>query len=304
MAMQTAELIRKVRRIEIITRRMVNDVMAGEYHSVFKGKGIEFEEAREYQPGDDVRSIDWNVTARMGAPFVKRYVEERELTVVCAVDGSASCLFGTGENTKNDIAAELCALLGFSAIKNNDRVGLLVFTDRVEKFIPPKKGSKHVLAVIQEMLAFRPSSCGTNINAALEHLNRVLKHRCVVFLLSDFIDEGYEKAMAVANRRHDLVAVVLGDRWEQQMANAGMIAVQDAETGAQRLIDTGNARVRQRYLFLVEKRRAALARLFKLHAIDFVKLQTRVQQDESANVKRVDYATPLVRLFRERARRL
>lgn len=287
------ELIQKIRRIEIITNRLVNDVMAGEYHSVFKGKGIEFNEAREYQPGDDVRSIDWNVTARMGTPFVKRYIEERELTVVLAVDGSASCRFGSGVNFKGDTAAELCGLLGFSAIKNNDRVGLLLFTDRVEKFIPPQKGSKHVLAVIREMLTFEPAGRGTDLSMALDHLNRVLKRRAVVFLMSDFIDEGYEKSLSVANRRHDLVAVVLKDRREETLAPVGLLTLQDAETGEWLMVDTSSSMARREYSRLAREREEALQKIFTRHAIDSI----TILNDE-------DYVAPLVRLFQKRARRL
>lgn len=290
--MEARELIRKIRRIEIITSRLVNDVMAGEYHSVFKGKGIEFDEAREYQPGDDVRSIDWNVTARMGAPYVKRYVEERELTVVLVVDGSASCRFGTTNHFKNETAAEICALLGFSAIKNNDRVGLLVFTDRVEKFVPPKKGSKHVLAVIRELLMFEPEGKGTNINAALEHLNRVLKRKCVVFVMSDFLDRDFEQAMSAANRRHDLIAVALKDQRELELDNVGLIALEDAETGARMTLDTRHPAVRERFRQSALQRYESLKKLFQRHAIDFISVNT----DE-------DFMTPLVQLFQKRARR-
>ena len=290
--MITADLIRKIRRIEIITNRLVNDVMAGEYHSVFKGKGMEFDEAREYQPGDDVRSIDWNVTARMGAPFIKRYVEERELTVVLAVDGSASSRFGSGKNLKNETAAEICALLGFSAIKNNDRVGLLVFTDEVEKFIPPLKGSKHVLAVIRELLTFAPRGRGTNLMAALEHLNRVIKRKCVVFLISDFLDEGYEPALMVANRRHDLVAVALNDAREGELAPAGLMEFEDAETGEVVLIDTSDKRVRSEFQRISEKRKESLRKMFRKYAVDAIE----IGPDD-------DYVTPLVRLFQKRAKR-
>ena len=206
-----AEILKKVKRIELRTRSLVNTIFAGEYHSVCKGRGMAFAEVREYQPGDDVRTIDWNVTARMGEPFVKVFDEERELTVMLMVDASASGNFGTVSQMKGEIGAEICALLAFSAIQNNDRVGLIVFTDDVELFIPPKKGKKHVLRVIRELLYFQPSGRGTDIGAALEYLNKVTHRRSVVFVVSDFFADNYEKALRVANRRHDLVAIALED---------------------------------------------------------------------------------------------
>jgi uncharacterized protein (DUF58 family) len=226
------ELLKKVRRIEITTRRVVNEVMAGQYHSVFKGRGMEFSEVREYTPGDDVRIIDWNVTARAGHPYVKVFHEERELTVILMVDASSSLYFGTRDKQKAELAAELCALLAFSAVRNNDRVGLIIFTDKVERSIPPKKGRTHVLRIIREVLFFKPQGKHTDIAAALEYLSRVHKRKAVVFLLSDFMAAGYDKALSIAGKRHDLIAVPLSDPREKQLEPVGLIVVdtQDPRT--------------------------------------------------------------------------
>ena len=242
-----AEILRKVKRIEIRTRHLVNTVFSGEYHSVFKGQGVAFAEVREYQPGDDIRTIDWNVTARMGHPFVKVFDEERELTVMLMVDASASGDFGTVEQMKGEIGVELCALLAFSAIQNNDRVGLIIFTDEVEAFIPPKKGKKHVLRVIRELLYFRPTRRGTDIGAALDYLNRVTRRKSVVFLVSDFVASGYERALRVAGRRHDLVAVALQDPRETALPDVGIVELEDAETGEEILVDTSDPVVRDSF---------------------------------------------------------
>jgi len=239
------ELLAKVRRIEITTRRVVNEVMAGQYHSVFKGRGMEFSEAREYQPGDDVRIIDWNVTARMGEPYVKVFAEERELTVILMVDASASLSFGAVDKTKAELAAELCALLAFSAVQNNDRVGLIVFTDKIEKSIPPRKGRQHVLRIIREILHFQPEGKNTDVAGALEFLSRVHKRKAVVFLLSDFMAEGYEKAMAIAGKRHDLIAVPLADPREKEIPAVGLIELEDAETGEWIVVDTNDPETRK-----------------------------------------------------------
>ncbi|NUO81345.1 DUF58 domain-containing protein, partial [candidate division KSB1 bacterium] len=231
------EILKKVRRLEIQTRALVNDVFSGEYHSVFKGRGMAFAEVREYVLGDDVRNIDWNVTARTGHPFVKVFDEERELTVMLLVDVSSSGEFGTHEQMKGDIAAEICALLAFSAIKNNDKVGLIIFTDRIEKFVPPKKGRTHVLRVLREVLYHKPEGHGTNITTALEYLNRVIRRKAVVFLVSDFLSEGYEKALRVAGKRHDLVAIPITDPRETEIPNVGLVELEDAETGEVHLLD-------------------------------------------------------------------
>ncbi|GAB4310896.1 MAG: DUF58 domain-containing protein [Candidatus Sumerlaeia bacterium] len=288
----TRELLKKVRRIEIITNRVVNDVMAGQYHSVFKGRGIEFEEVREYQIGDDVRTIDWNVTARAGRPFVKRYREERELTVVFCVDVSSSSWFGTHERLKGELQAEVCAVLAFSAIRNNDRVGLLLFTSGVERFIPPQKGRKHVLRVVREVLSFRPQGRGTSLRAALEYLNRVVKRRAVVFLMSDFLDEGYENILRTVNRKHDLVAISIADPREFELPPAGILELEDAETGEIVLVDTFDRHVRERFAAARREQAARLRQNLRRMNIDHIALATDQPYDEA-----------LVHFFRLRARR-
>jgi uncharacterized protein (DUF58 family) len=244
--MLTSDLIKKIRKIEITTSRAVNDVMAGQYHSVFKGRGMAFDEVRPYQPGDDIRVIDWNVTARMNDLYVKQFIEERELTVMLLVDASASLAFGTRERFKSELAAEITGLLAFSAIKNNDRVGLIMFTDRIERFVPPKKGTKHVLRVISEVLSFVPEGSGTDIAGALEFLSRVTKRKSVAFLVSDFLASGYESALKVAHRRHDLVSIVLRDPMERRLPAVGIAAFEDAETGEMILFDTTSRRAREK----------------------------------------------------------
>ena len=286
------EVIRKIRRIEITTNRLVNESLAGEYHSVFKGRGMEFDEVREYQHGDDIRTIDWNVTSRTGHPYVKRYVEERELTVILLVDASASGLFGSSGKLKGEIAAEISALLAFSAIKNNDRVGAILFTDHVEKFIPPRRGSTHVLRLIRELLYCRPSHRGTCIQKALEHLNLVVTKRAVVFLISDLLDQGFEQALKTANRRHDIVILRMVDPRERELPDVGIIEVRDAETGEIQLIDTSHARVREIYRENWERNFARLTRLFTSHHIDNIVIDVAQPYD-----------IPLIRFFEERARR-
>src|SRR3989338_5029514 len=251
------ELFKKIKRIEISTSRLVTDVFAGQYHSVFKGQGIEFDEVREYQPGDDIRAIDWNVTARTGTAHIKKFVEERELTVMIVVDVSMSCRFGTVNQMKSDLAAEITAVVAFSAIRNNDRVGLIVFSDEVELFVPPRKGVSHVLRVIREILYFKPKKQGTNIEQALAFLNRVTKHKAVTFLLSDFLDTSkghsetgqfpFKQALQVANRRHDLIAVALNDPREFELPDCGLIEVEDAENGGMTLVDSSNPDIRMRF---------------------------------------------------------
>ena len=291
--MLPSELIRTIRHIEIRTRRLVNDVFAGEYHSTFKGRGIEFDKVREYVPGDEVRTINWNVTARMGWPYVNNYVEERELTVMLVVDASASGLFGTIEAAKHEIITELCALLAFSAIRNQDRVGLLLFTDRVEKFIPPRKGRQHVLRVIRELLYFQPQGCGTDIAAALGYLNRILNRRAVVFLVSDFIASGYRKVLNVTGRRHDCIAVEVVDPRELALPDVGLLVLEDAETGALQWVDTHDPRFRQEYAARNAQRRAELAHTLRAIEVDHVEIHT----DQG-------YVNPLVAFFQMRARRL
>jgi uncharacterized protein (DUF58 family) len=291
-AMLVQELLQKVKRIEISTNRLVNEALGGEYHSVFKGRGVEFDEVREYQYGDEVRTIDWNVSARFGRLFVKRYVEERELTVMLAVDLSASGAFGTVRRFKNELAAEVAALLAFSAIKNNDRVGALIFTDEVEKFIPPKKGRKHVLRVVREILAYEPSRRGTSIETALKYLNNVITKKCVLFLISDFLDENYEQALRVANQRHDLVALPIDDPRQRTLPAIGILKLWDPETGEVRLVDTSLPQVRDNYRTRAENLVRHRTRIFHKNRIDFVNISTDKPYD-----------VPLVKFFRERARR-
>jgi uncharacterized protein (DUF58 family) len=239
------EILRKVRQIEIRTSRMVNSVFGGEYHSVFKGQGMEFQEVREYVPGDDVRAIDWNVTARGGEVFVKKFTEERELTVMLLVDISASQFFGSTPRFKKDLAAEIAAVLAFAAIRNNDRVGLVLFTDEVELYVPPRKGTSHVLRAIREVLSRAPRSRGTSLAAALKFLNRVTHRRAVSFLISDFLDAGFERQLRVTARRHDLISVVIGDRREREWPAVGLVDWTDAESGGRRLLDTSSREVRR-----------------------------------------------------------
>ncbi len=286
------EVIRKVKQIEIVTRNIVEDVFSGEYHSIFKGLGMEFSEVREYQPGDDVRSIDWNVTARMGQPFIKKYVEERELTVVFLVDASASGMFGSADKLKNEFAAEICAVLAFSAIKNNDRVGLAVFTDEVEKVVVPKKGRKHVLRVIRELLFYRPRKRGTSIREGMEYLLRLLKRKTVVFVVSDFLDTGFEKPLRSLARRHDVVLMRVTDPRELELPTVGLIRLEDAETGRRQLIDTSSRAVRERFAALTSLRRREQDALFKATRVDCIDL--RVGNS---------YIEPLMAFFRKREKK-
>jgi uncharacterized protein (DUF58 family) len=290
--MNPREVIRRVRRLEIRTRRLVEESLAGSYHSVFRGRGMEFSEVREYVPGDDVRNIDWNVSARMGHPFVKKFTEERELTVVLMVDASGSEHFGTGPSTKMQMSAEISALLAFSAIRNNDRVGLLLFTDRTELFLPPRKGREHALRVLREVLTIEPVGRGTRIVQALEYLQRVVTKRAVVFLVSDFQDEGYERTLRVAAQKHDVVAISVSDPRECQLPDVGLVGVRDPETGELGVIDAGSARVRQRYVELAERARTVIRDTLRRTGIDLLELSTGEP-----------YELPLVRFFHERARR-
>lgn len=286
------EILRRVRRIEIATRGLVNDVFSGEYQSVFKGRGMSFAEVREYQYGDDIRSIDWNVTARSGSPHVKIYEEERELTVFLLVDASGSGDFGTRERFKNELAAELCALIAFSAIRNNDKVGLIIFSDRIEKFVPPRKGSRHVLRVVREIVYRRPESAGTDIRRALEHFTRIQRRRATAFLVSDFLGRGYERALAVAARKHDVVAVRIRDERERELPRVGLLELEDAETGERMLLDTSSAAFRERFRSLVAERRQAFERMLTKREVDLVDVRTGE-----------GYVRPLMNFFRERMRR-
>jgi uncharacterized protein (DUF58 family) len=290
--MISEELAKKIRILQITTRKVVNDVLAGEYGSVFRGRGMEFDEVREYMPGDEIRTIDWNVTARTGTPYVKRFVEERELTVIFVVDLSASGEFGSVSKLKNEVAAEFCSLLAFSAVKNNDKVGLIVFTDQIEMYIPPKKGTQHVLRVIRELLNFKPRQASTDIEGALDFLGKVIKKRSVVFLVSDFQAEGFEKPMRVIGKRHDLVAVTVVDPREVSLPDVGLIELEDAETGEIVLLDTGSAGIRKKYERLGREQSDRFRNLFSSMGVD----QIEVMTDR-------DYVPNLVRFFRTRERR-
>ncbi len=291
--MLTSALLRKVRHIEIRTRRLVNDLFAGEYHSVFKGQGLEFSEVRQYYPGDDVRLIDWNVSARARQLYVKRFQEERELTVLLAVDMSGSVDFGSGAQAKGEVAAELCALLAFCAIKNNDKVGLFIFTDRNELFIPPKKGRTQVLRVIRDVLAFRAQHRGTDIAQAAEYATKALTRRAIVFLVSDFLDEGYERPLSILARKHDVIAIVAEDPREQALPDVGLLELEDAESGQPLVIDTHEGGARAAYVRRARRRREQLAELFTRLGVDHIYISTGQS-----------YVEPLVRFFSERARRL
>ncbi len=317
------EVIKKIQRIEIFTNRVVNEVMAGQYQSVFKGRGVEFNEVREYQVGDEVRTIDWNVTARMGKPFVKQFVEERELTVMLMVDASASGRFGTVKQLKKDLAAQVCAVLAFSAIKNNDRVGMIIFTNRIERYIPPKKGRKHVLRVISEALTFQPSDkdgkklvhanskprgikalyhsirqrlfiepdeIKTDIAAALEFMNKILKRRAVVFLISDFFSPDYSKALQIANKKHDVICITLSDPRERELPNIGLVMLYDAETGEPMLIDTASEAVRKTVSAINLESQQNRDKLFRSLSLDSINFYT----DK-------DFIPPLVQFFKARA---
>jgi len=289
-----SEILRKVRQIEIRTRSVVNSVLSGAYSSTFKGRGMEFAEVREYLPGDEIRSIDWNVTARQGHPFVKKYVEERELTVLLVVDASSSGDFGSQKEMKGEVMATISALLAFSAIKNNDRVGLLIFTSKVEKFIPPQKGKKHVLRVIRELLYHKPEERGTDLAAALEQVNRLLKRRAVVFLVSDFATGDFQKPMRLLQQKHDAVAITVTDPRERDLPNMGFLELEDSETGEVVLVDTGAAEFRDTFRREVQTENAHLRRLFRRTNTDFV--EVLIQPDYEETIK------PLLDYFRKRAR--
>ncbi len=287
------DIVRKIRRIQITASHQVTSVFAGHYRSVFKGKGMEFEEVRQYEPGDDVRSIDWNVTARTGYPYIKKFTEERELTVMFLIDLSASCHFGTIRQLKVQLAGEICALLSFSAAKNNDRVGLICFTDRIEKFIPPGKGSRHMLRIIREALYTRPEGRGTDIPHVLEYLWRVMKRRTVTFILSDFLEPDIEKPLSIAGKRHDLIAVVLIDPAEVQLPEVGLIQFEDAETGRNCLIDTSDQRLREEYGRNARARNEKMQRFFNATRLDHIEIHTDTP-----------YLRTLIKFFRIRERRL
>jgi len=287
--MEAVDLLKKVRKIEIKTRGLTNQVFAGEYHSAFKGKGMTFSEVREYQYGDSIRNIDWNVTARFNKPFVKIFEEERELTVIILIDVSASKVFGTQVQYKHDLITELAAVLSFSAIQNNDKIGVILFSDVVEKFIPPKKGKKHILRIIRDLLEFEPQHKGTNIAGALEFFTNAIKKKSTAFLISDFIDTGYEKSLQIANNKHDIIAIKVYDQRETNLPNVGLLKLIDAETGQCKWVDTSNRKVREEYEKSWKKSEAYLKGIFAKYGVDNISVNTNE-----------DYIKPLIGLFKRR----
>jgi uncharacterized protein (DUF58 family) len=294
---QTREILRKVRQIEVRTNRLVTDTLAGQYHSVFKGRGMNFDAVREYVPGDEVRTIDWNVTARAGRPFVKKFIEERELTLLLMVDVSASGDFGSGVQSKRELAAEVASVLAFSAVKNSDKVGLVLFSDQVELYVPPRKGRRHVLRIVREVLGFEPARRGTDIARALEFVNDVTARRAIVFLLSDFQTggapaEALRRVIRQTNRRHDLVALPIDDARESALPDLGIIAIEDAETGELVELDTRNPQVRRRFAEVAEERASQLRRALNAESVDSLRLST----DQA-------FVPSLMAFFRNRARK-
>jgi uncharacterized protein (DUF58 family) len=290
---RTAEILKKIRTLEIKTKGLVETAFAGDYHSVFKGRGMNFEDVREYQPGDEIRAIDWNVTARLGNAFVKKFTEERELTVMLIVDVSASGNFGSAMQSKRELAAEVACLLAFSAIRNNDKVGLLLFTDRVELFIPPKKGRSHTLRLIREILFFKPEGRGTDPGLALDYLNKIVTRRAVVFFISDFQAPDFSHALAVSGRRHDFIAIHIQDEREKMLPNIGIITLEDAETGQQIEINTADRTTRARFSSLADEQATELSRILRRSNIDAIALRTNE-----------DYLPALRSFFKQRERRL
>lgn len=289
----TSDLLKKVRKIEIKTRGLSNQIFSGEYHSAFKGRGMAFSEVREYQHGDEIRTIDWNVTARFNHPYVKIFEEERELTVMLLVDVSGSKEFGTQQKTKQELATEICAVLAFSAINNNDKVGVIFFTDKIEKFIPPKKGRSHILMIIRDLIDFTPESKGTDISQALEYFSNVIKKRCTAFLLSDFVcPNNYENALKIANRKHDLIALRLHDTAEEVLPKIGLVPMLDAETNAIKWVNTSSKEVQKDYKIEALKRKDYLKTLFKKSGVDSTSIGTHE-----------DYVKPLMALFKRRGAR-
>ena len=290
--MSTSALLKKVRKIEIKTKGHSNHIFAGEYQTAFKGKGMAFSEVREYQPGDDIRSIDWNVTARYNAPFVKVFEEEREMTVMLLIDVSASGNFGTQEQFKRELATELSAILAFSAIKNNDKVGVIFFTDKVEQFIPPKKGKSHILRIIREVLAFQPTGKGTDIAGALEYFNSVIKKRSICFLLSDFMSKEFDRPLKIASKKHDLVALRIHDKREDTLPNVGLVPMQDAETEEMLFVDTSSKKVRDNFAKNKAEGHEKLRKLFPASGVDLIDITTGT-----------DYVKPLINFFKTRGKR-
>jgi len=293
--MLTSDLVKKIRHIEIRTRRLVDDSYAGEYHSIFKGRGMEFDEVRPYQIGDEIRTVDWNVTARTGELFVKRYVEERELTVMLLVDASASENFGSVGRFKRELAAELTAVLSFAATTNNDRVGLIIFTDQIELIIPPKKGRRHVLRLIRELLAFQPKSTGTDFKMALDTVNQILKRKSIIFLVSDMLapTDNYSRELTVTNKRHDLIGIDLSDPLEMNIENVGLLALEDPETRKVIWVDTGDKSWQQDFKNRIQTHEAQKTKVFQKASVDRIQIWT----DQ-------DYTIPLTGFFNERVRRI
>ena len=287
--METKELLKKVRKIEIKTRGLTRHIFAGEYHSAFKGRGMIFSEVREYQYGDDIRNIDWNVTARFNHPYVKVFEEERELTVMLLIDISGSGDFGTREQMKRDLITEIAAVLSFSAIENNDKIGVILFSDRIEKFIPPQKGRKHILRIIRELLEYHPQSLGTDISESLRFLTNAIKKRCTAFLISDFRDKGYARSLQIANNKHEVAALHVYDRRETSLPALGLLRVLDAESGKERWIDSSKNKVRESYGMKWESHLEIMKEIFSRAGVDSVSLQTGE-----------DYVQPLIRLFKQR----
>ncbi|MFN3967109.1 MAG: DUF58 domain-containing protein [Endomicrobiia bacterium] len=286
------EVLRQIRRIQIKTNRLVNDIFAGQYGSIFKGRGMEFSEVREYQPGDEIKTIDWNVTARYGHPFVKKFIEERELTIMLLIDMSASEFFGTRNKIKSEIITEIASVIAFSAIKNFDKVGMIIFTDIIEKYIPPKKTLTHILRIIRETLYFSPKNKGTNIKLALEYLYHVQKKKSIVFLISDFIDSGYEHALKIVAKKHDLIAISITDRREKEISSVGFLEVFDSETGEMLTIDTRDKTLLEKYRNLYKAEFDRKREMFSKAKIDFIQIDT----DKP-------YIEPLLKFFYMRARR-
>jgi len=287
--METAELLKKVRKIEIKTRGLSNQIFSGEYHSAFKGRGMTFSEVREYQPGDDIRAIDWNVTARFNHPFIKVFEEEREMTVMLVVDVSASGEFGTQKQLKQDLITELCAVLAFSSIQNNDKIGIIFFSDKIEKFIPPKKGKGHVLRIIRDLIEFKPEHKKTDVTLALKYLTGVIKKRSIAFVISDFMDENFVDALKIANKKHDLVALRIYDKRENELPDVGLIKIMDAETGNLKWVDTSDKKVRTHFIANAKKREDQLKDIFNKSGVDTANIST----SES-------YIVPLTNLFKRR----
>jgi uncharacterized protein (DUF58 family) len=289
---ETAELIKKVRRLQILTSHLVSETLSGNYHSAFRGSGMEFDKVREYQVGDDIRNIDWNVTARSGTPHIKSYIEEREMTVMLLVDGSSSVAFGSGSRSKLELATELAAVLAFSATSNGDKVGLILFTDQVQLYLPPQKGRQHVLRLIREVLSFKPQHASTDLATALEFLGRVQKRRSVAFVVSDFLDQNFNDQLSVTSSRHDLIAVRVADQREVELPNMGLIRLEDSETGRQILIDTSSKKGREQYKHHCARLHEALDTEFKRRKIDHVNVTTNE-----------DYMLPLRLLFKKREKK-